>query len=143
MLEIVGPALDEGRAVDAARSDPHAGPHRRRSDRREDRAHARADIRCQPGRVTRQFTGSAGQSFGAFASHGMRLILEGEANDYVGKGMIGGEIAIRRDADAQFTTPQVIAGNTILYGATGGEVYLAGKAGERFARPQQRRDCGC
>ncbi len=79
------------------------------------------------------FTGSAGQSFGAFTVNGMQLSLEGEANDYVGKGMAGGTIAIKPLADAAFDSPQVIAGNTILYGATGGEVYLAGKAGERFA----------
>src|SRR5690606_2219335 len=85
------------------------------------------------GTVTAQFVGSAGQSFGAFAVGGMRLILEGEANDYVGKGMSGGEIAIMPSRVAQFSTPQVIAGNTILYGAPGGNVFIAGKAGERFA----------
>jgi glutamate synthase domain-containing protein 3 len=85
------------------------------------------------GKVVARFTGSAGQSFGAFAVDGMRLILEGEANDYVGKGMSGGTIAVRPPKDAQFTTPQTIAGNTILYGATGGELYLAGWVGERFA----------
>jgi glutamate synthase domain-containing protein 2/glutamate synthase domain-containing protein 1/glutamate synthase domain-containing protein 3 len=78
------------------------------------------------------FTGSAGQSFGAFTVNGMQLTLTGEANDYVGKGMAGGTIAIRPRPDAAFDTPQVIAGNTILYGATGGEAYFAGKAGERF-----------
>jgi glutamate synthase domain-containing protein 2/glutamate synthase domain-containing protein 1/glutamate synthase domain-containing protein 3 len=78
------------------------------------------------------FTGSAGQSFGAFTVNGMQLTLTGEANDYVAKGMAGGTIAIKPLADAAFDTPQVIAGNTILYGATGGEVYIAGKAGERF-----------
>jgi len=80
-----------------------------------------------------RFTGSAGQSFGAFTVAGMELTLEGEANDYVGKGMAGGTIAIRPRADAAFDTPQVIAGNTILYGATGGEIAIAGIAGERFA----------
>ncbi len=79
------------------------------------------------------FTGSAGQSFGAFTVDGMELTLQGEANDYVGKGMAGGTIVIRPLTTAAFDTPQVIAGNTILYGATGGEVYIAGKAGERFA----------
>ena len=79
------------------------------------------------------FTGSAGQSFGAFTVAGMHLTLEGEANDYVAKGMAGGTIAIKPRSDAAFETPQVIAGNTILYGATGGEVYIAGKTGERFA----------
>ncbi len=62
----------------------------------------------------------------------MHLSLEGEANDYVGKGMSGGEVAIRPPKSAPFTTPQAIAGNTILYGATGGALFVAGKAGERF-----------
>ena len=84
------------------------------------------------GDVTCRFTGSAGQSFGAFIVAGMHLSLEGEANDYVGKGMSGGEIAIRPPKTAPFTTPQAIAGNTILYGATGGALFVAGKAGERF-----------
>ena len=63
----------------------------------------------------------------------MRLILEGEANDYVGKGMAGGEIAILPPRAAPFETPQVIAGNTILYGATGGSLFVGRQAGERFA----------
>jgi glutamate synthase domain-containing protein 3 len=62
----------------------------------------------------------------------MRLELAGEANDYVGKGMAGGEIAIRPPASAPFETPQAIAGNTILYGATGGHLFAAGRVGERF-----------
>ncbi len=89
-------------------------------------------------RVTAHLTGSAGQSFGAFAVPGLSLLLEGEANDYVGKGMSGGEIAVFPPLDAAFNkkggeSSQVIAGNTILYGATGGQVFLAGGAGERFA----------
>jgi glutamate synthase (ferredoxin) len=84
------------------------------------------------GTVSIQLTGSAGQSFGAFIVDGMRLGLEGEANDYVGKGMTGGEISIRPPAAAPFDTPQVIAGNTVLYGATGGSLFAAGRAGERF-----------
>ena len=87
----------------------------------------------KPGTVTARFTGSAGQSFGAFAVDGMRLILEGEANDYVGKGMAAARSPSCRPATAPFTTPQAIAGNTILYGATGGSLFAAGKAGERFA----------
>ena len=79
-----------------------------------------------------RLTGSAGQSFGAFIVDGMRLDLEGEANDYVGKGMTGGEIAIRPPHIAPYSTPQVIAGNTNLYGATGGHLFAAGRAGERF-----------
>ena len=82
--------------------------------------------------VAIRLTGSAGQSFGAFIVDGMRLDLEGEANDYVGKGMAGGEIAIRPPHTAPFDTPQAIAGNTVLYGATGGHLFAAGKAGERF-----------
>jgi glutamate synthase domain-containing protein 2/glutamate synthase domain-containing protein 3 len=85
------------------------------------------------GTVAVRLIGSAGQSFGAFIVDGMRLELEGEANDYVGKGMSGGEIAIRPPREAPFDTPQVIAGNTILYGATGGSLFAAGRAGERFA----------
>ena len=84
-------------------------------------------------RVTLRFTGSAGQSFGAFTVPGLSLKLEGEANDYVGKGMSGGEIAIFPDRRAGFDRSQTIAGNTILYGATGGSVFIAGTVGERFA----------
>ncbi len=84
------------------------------------------------GTVSIRLSGSAGQSFGAFVVDGMRLELEGEANDYVGKGMAGGEIAIRPPASAPFETLQAIAGNTILYGATGGALFAAGRVGERF-----------
>ncbi|HEV8251635.1 MAG TPA: hypothetical protein VGQ15_16810, partial [Gaiellaceae bacterium] len=84
-----------------------------------------------PGRVRASFDGTAGQSFGAFLARGVRLILTGEANDYVGKGMSGGRIVIRPpDGDAG---DPVLAGNTVLYGATGGELFCAGSAGERFA----------
>ncbi len=82
--------------------------------------------------VTIRLRGSAGQSFGAFCVDGLSLNLEGEANDYVGKGISGGEIAIRPPRSAPFDTPQVIAGNTVLYGATGGRLFVAGRAGERF-----------
>jgi glutamate synthase (ferredoxin) len=86
------------------------------------------------GTVNITLRGSAGQSFGAFNAPGMHMLLIGEANDYVGKGMAGGEIAIRPPEEAPFTwCENVIAGNTILYGATGGELYLAGRVGERFA----------
>ena len=81
-----------------------------------------------------RFTGSAGQSFGAFCAGGVRLVLEGEANDYVGKGMAGGEIVMHPPERAKFV-PQdnIIMGNTVLYGATGGRLFAAGRAGERFA----------
>ena len=79
------------------------------------------------------FTGSAGTSFGAFVPKGITLRLEGDANDYVGKGLSGGRIVIRPPADANFAAEHnVIAGNVIGYGATGGEMYLRGLAGERF-----------
>ena len=86
------------------------------------------------GQIILNFTGSAGQSFGAFNLPGMTLNLEGEANDYVGKGMHGGEIIIKPPADATYqASDQVIVGNTCLYGATGGTLFANGKAGERFA----------
>ncbi|MFL5593166.1 MAG: glutamate synthase large subunit, partial [Gemmatimonadaceae bacterium] len=81
-----------------------------------------------------KFTGSAGQSFGAFAARGLSLELEGEANDYVGKGLSGGRLIVRHPRAAQFIPDQtVLIGNTALYGATSGEAYIAGTAGERFA----------
>jgi glutamate synthase (ferredoxin) len=84
-----------------------------------------------PGRVRARFEGSAGQSFGAFLAAGVRLELVGEANDYVGKSMGGGRIVVRPpDDDAG---DPVLLGNTVLYGATGGELFCAGAAGERFA----------
>jgi glutamate synthase domain-containing protein 2/glutamate synthase domain-containing protein 1/glutamate synthase domain-containing protein 3 len=80
-----------------------------------------------------RFTGSAGQSFGAFLTGGMRMVLEGEANDYVGKGMGGGEIVIRPPAASRFESHlNTILGNAVLYGATAGRLFAAGRAGERF-----------
>jgi glutamate synthase (NADPH/NADH) large chain len=79
-------------------------------------------------------TGSAGQSFGVWNAGGLHLHLEGEANDYVGKGMAGGKIVLKPNARSTFVAREtVIMGNTCLYGATGGELYAAGTAGERFA----------
>ncbi len=77
------------------------------------------------------FTGTAGQSFGAFLIPGINLRLFGEANDYVGKGLSGGNIAITAGEEASLRG-DVLAGNTVLYGATSGELYIAGQAGERF-----------
>jgi glutamate synthase (ferredoxin) len=81
---------------------------------------------------TQEFYGSAGQSFGAFLVSGVTLKLDGEANDYVGKGLSGGTIAITAGAAAS-RRGDVLAGNTVLYGATSGQLYIAGRAGERFA----------
>ncbi|MFD7032439.1 glutamate synthase large subunit [Streptomyces sp. NPDC059917] len=79
------------------------------------------------------FTGSAGQSFGAFLPRGITLRLEGDANDYVGKGLSGGRVVVRPDRGADHLAEySTIAGNTIGYGATGGEMFLRGRTGERF-----------
>ena len=86
------------------------------------------------GTIRVSLRGSAGQSFGAFNAPGVELLLTGDANDYVGKGMAGGTIVIAPDAGARYAPHEnVIAGNTLLYGATGGELYAAGQVGERFA----------
>ncbi len=85
------------------------------------------------GTIDITFTGSAGQSFGAFVPRGITLRLEGDANDYVGKGLSGGRIVVRPDQAATFdAAQQIIAGNVIGYGATAGEIYLRGQVGERF-----------
>jgi glutamate synthase (ferredoxin) len=82
--------------------------------------------------VEYDFVGTAGQSFGAFLILGITLRLFGEANDYVGKGLSGGNIAITAGKEASLRG-DVLAGNTVLYGATSGELYISGRAGERFA----------
>ncbi len=84
-----------------------------------------------PGSATVTFEGAAGQSFGAFLAQGVTFLLKGCANDGVGKGMSGGTIAIRPPEDD--AGDPVLAGNAVLYGATGGELFVAGRAGERFA----------
>ena len=99
-------------------------------------ARRHGDAGLAPNSVHLRFRGSAGQSFGAFAIRGMHLDLEGEANDYVGKGLSGGEISIRpfrQAAYAQATHENTILGNTCLYGATGGRLFAAGQAASRFA----------
>jgi len=89
---------------------------------------------CLPGdeEIRQNFHGSAGQSFGAFLVDGVTLKLKGEANDYVGKGLSGGTIAIAAGLAAS-RRGDVLAGNTVLYGATSGQLFIAGRAGERFA----------
>ncbi|CAM6094651.1 unnamed protein product [Calypogeia fissa] len=89
---------------------------------------------CFAGQIDLAFEGSAGQSFGCFLTSGMNIRLVGEANDYVGKGMAGGEIVIVPHSFAKFVAEDAtIIGNTCLYGATGGQFFARGKAGERFA----------
>ncbi len=85
------------------------------------------------GQLDFTFSGSAGQSFGAFVIQGMNIRLVGEANDYVGKGINGGRLIIVPPSNNQEIRNQVILGNTCLYGATGGELFALGRAGERFA----------
>jgi glutamate synthase (NADPH/NADH) large chain/glutamate synthase (ferredoxin) len=86
------------------------------------------------GTLELKLEGSAGQSLGVFLCPGLRLVLEGEANDYVGKSMSGGEIVVRPPAARKFTAhDNSIIGNTVLYGATGGYLFASGRAGERFA----------
>jgi glutamate synthase domain-containing protein 3 len=80
------------------------------------------------------FAGSAGQSFGAFLAKGVSMFLEGDANDYVGKGLSGGKIIVYPPKDSTFAPEEnILIGNTVLYGATSGEAYFGGVAGERFA----------
>jgi glutamate synthase (NADPH/NADH) large chain len=96
------------------------------------RLHGAAGLADAP--ITLTLEGSAGQSFGAFLAPGLALHLHGEANDYVGKGMAGGRIVVRAPADAAWNRHEAsILGNTCLYGATGGELFAEGRAGERFA----------
>ena len=84
--------------------------------------------------MTLNFEGSAGQSFGAFGIKGLKLILEGDANDYIGKGLSGAFITIRLSEESSLVSNEnTIIGNTVLYGATSGKLFASGKAGERFA----------
>jgi glutamate synthase domain-containing protein 2/glutamate synthase domain-containing protein 1/glutamate synthase domain-containing protein 3 len=88
--------------------------------------------RLRTSEITHEYSGAAGQSFGAFLAEGITLKLRGEANDYVGKGMSGGTVAISGGRAAS-RRGDVLAGNTVLYGATSGQLYVAGRTGERFA----------
>ena len=97
------------------------------------------DAGLAPDTIRVTLTGSAGQSFGAFCINGVCLTLIGEANDYVGKGMAGGTLVVRPPLNARWVSnDNFIAGNTLLYGATGGVLFAAGRVGERFAV----RNCG-
>ena len=86
-----------------------------------------------PKKLSLKFNGSAGQSFGCWNANNLHLILNGDANDYVGKGMNGGRIIIKNNAEYASNRTSVLAGNTCLYGATGGELFISGSVGERFA----------
>jgi glutamate synthase domain-containing protein 2/glutamate synthase domain-containing protein 1/glutamate synthase domain-containing protein 3 len=101
------------------------------------RRHGQAGL--PEGTIELAFTGSAGQSFGAFITSGIELSLEGDANDYVGKGMAGGSVVVRAPSQATFRAEEnILIGNVALYGATSGKAFFAGRAGERFCV----RNCG-
>ena len=88
----------------------------------------------QPDHLTVKLSGSAGQSLGAFAAPGLKLEVSGDANDYVGKGLSGGTIVVRPTMSSPLVASEnTIIGNTVLYGATAGYLFAAGRAGERFA----------
>jgi glutamate synthase (ferredoxin) len=133
LLDLCAPALTEGLPVHA--SLPIRNVHRvvgtmlgSEVTRRWGRAGLPEDT------IDLHFQGSAGQSFGSFIPPGVTLRLEGDANDYLGKGLSGGRIVLYPSPDAPFRAHQnVIAGNVVLYGATGGEAFVCGLAGERFA----------
>jgi glutamate synthase domain-containing protein 3 len=128
-VDDAGPALEEARLLDLRY--PICNSDRAVGARLGGEIASRFGGGAPPGRIRVGFTGSAGQSFGAFLTDGVRLALDGEANDYVGKSMSGGRIVVR--APAGDAGNPVLVGNTVLYGATGGELYVAGRAGERFA----------
>jgi glutamate synthase (NADPH/NADH) large chain/glutamate synthase (ferredoxin) len=135
ILRVLEPSLDAGRPFTGARDigNHHLTVGARIAGRIVDRWGPGG---LPPGTIRLRFRGSAGQSFGAFAVQGMRLDLEGQANDYVGKGLSGGSIAIRPFRDAPYAVESerhVILGNTALYGATAGSLFAAGRAGDRFA----------
>jgi glutamate synthase domain-containing protein 2/glutamate synthase domain-containing protein 3 len=133
LIRLAGPALERGTPVRASLAI-------RNTDRTVGamlsgeiaRRHGRAALPDDTIRF--MFTGSAGQSFGAFCTSGVTLTLEGEANDYFGKGLSGGRLIVYPPAGSLFIPEEtIIVGNVALYGATAGEVYLRGLAGERFA----------
>jgi glutamate synthase (NADPH/NADH) large chain len=132
LIEICGPALEHGEPVRAQLRIRNVNRTVGTMLGHEVTKRYRAEG-LPPGTIDLTLVGSAGQSFGAFLPRGVTLRLEGDANDYVGKGLSGGRIIVRPDRAATFAAEeQIIAGNTIAYGATAGEIFLRGQAGERF-----------
>ena len=133
LLEVCRPAIERGEKVEAELSIRNV--HRvvgTLTSAEITRRHGAAGLPEDTVKV--RFKGSAGQSFGAFMTKGMTLSVEGDANDYVGKGLSGGKIAVYPPAGSRFKPEEnIIIGNVALYGATSGEVYVRGMAGERFA----------
>ncbi len=133
LLEICRPAIERGEPVEATL--PIRNVHRVVGTITGSEVTRRHGAKGLPEDTIRlRFKGSAGQSFGAFIPRGMTFTLEGDANDYVGKGLSGGRLIIRPDERATFAAEEnMIVGNVALYGATSGEVFVRGMAGERFA----------
>ncbi|MFC4727464.1 glutamate synthase large subunit [Coralloluteibacterium thermophilus] len=133
LLERLGEAIEAGRSAEVAL--PIANQDRAVGARVSGAIAARwGDAGAEGATWTVRLTGAAGQSFGVWNAGGLHLHLDGVANDGVGKGMAGGRIVIRPPADAGYAARDAaIMGNACLYGATGGELYAAGRAGERFA----------
>jgi glutamate synthase (NADPH) large chain len=133
LLDLARPALEKGERVSATQ--PIRNVHRAVGAMLSGEVARRFGHAGLPDdSISLRFNGSAGQSFGAFGARGVTLELHGEANDYVGKGLSGGRIIVRHPKGAKFLPDEtVIIGNTALYGATGGEAFFGGVAGERFA----------
>ncbi|HEY4485216.1 MAG TPA: glutamate synthase large subunit, partial [Nitrospiria bacterium] len=133
LIELARPALESGRKVEAsfAIRNIHRTVGAMLSGEIATRHGAKG---LPPDSIHFRFTGSAGQSFGAWCANGLSLTLEGEANDYLGKGMSGGRIVVTPFKGSTFATEEtILIGNVALFGATGGEAYFNGMAGERFA----------
>ncbi len=131
LLPEVLPALERGEAIAVERP---IGNVNRAVGAHLCGALTRHGLSLPDGALTVRFRGSAGQSFGAFLTPGVFFELAGDANDYLGKGLSGGRIAVRPPEGSRFRPEEnIIVGNTVLYGATGGELYVSGIAGERFA----------
>jgi glutamate synthase domain-containing protein 3 len=133
LLNLAKPALDDGRPVRAEL--PIINTNRTVGTILSHEIAKRWGEQCLPdGTIHFKFTGSAGQSFGAFLAKGVTLELVGDANDYVGKGLSGGRLIIYPPAESSFVPEEnIIIGNVALYGATGGEAFFRGRAAERFA----------
>jgi glutamate synthase (ferredoxin) len=133
LLPMCRPALEHGEPVDARL--PIRNVHRAVGTILGFEVTSRHGAAGLPDDTIRlHFTGSAGQSFGAFLPRGITLTLEGDANDYLGKGLSGGKIIVFPPREATFVPEEnILVGNVVLYGATGGEAYVRGVAGERFA----------
>jgi len=132
LIRLAAPALERGEAVKIEL--PIGNTNRTVGTMLSNKILTKYGERGLPrGTVHVKFNGSAGQSFGAFIARGLTLELEGDANDYVGKGISGGRIIIYPDSKSPFVAEEnILLGNVALYGATGGRAYLRGKAAERF-----------